>query len=120
MTDPIDAAVIDELRAILDDDAVAELFLLYLDDAPRTLAALSEAAGRGDAPGVRAAAHRLKGAAAGVGAHEVEGRAREVELEALAGRVDAERVAALRAAAARAEEALRGAWTDAGEGPREG
>lgn len=107
--DPIDAAVIDELRSILDDDAVVELFSLYLDDAPQTLASLLAAAGRGDAQGVRTAAHRLKGGAAGIGAREVEACARQVEHAALAGRLaDAlAHLPALRAASDRAEAALR-------------
>ena len=108
--DPLDRAVLAELRSILSDEGVAELIDLYRQEAPHMHAALDEAIASRETARVRSAAHRLKGAASGIGARAVEHAARRVEHEAHAGRLpDVATLAELRDAAAKTEAALR-AW----------
>jgi len=103
----LDLDLLEELRSILDDAGVREIVDLYLAEAPRSIASLEEALGAGDTAGVRSAAHRLKGAASGVGALEVTAIARAFEQATDAGQQASIDVAGLHAAAARAAAALR-------------
>jgi len=80
---PIDLSVIDRLRQLNQEgepDVVREVFLLFLDDAPRRISAIAEAIGRGDADALQRAAHTLKGAAASIGATALQALCLEVEL----------------------------------------
>ncbi len=86
---PLDPAAVAALQEALGDAAQA-VFDAFAEDAPRRWEAIAEAAGRGDAEGLRRAAHALKGAAGNVGAlvlagicRELEGRGREGWLEGL-------------------------------------
>ncbi len=101
-----------EARAVLDLDAalrrvegdwelLGDLARLLLEDAPRRLAELDQAAARGDLRGVQRSAHALKGAVANFDASEARGAARAVELAARQGEL-AELGALL--------AALRGSW----------
>ncbi len=106
--DPLDEEMIEELRSILSDDGLAELVELYLVEAPRGLADLQRALAAGDVDGLRTAAHRLKGAAAGVGAQVVAELTRDLERAAQAGGLPRD-LTALVAAVESADAALRGA-----------
>jgi HPt (histidine-containing phosphotransfer) domain-containing protein len=100
----LDMAILDELRSILDPAGLGEVIALYVAEAPRCLDALSTASCDRD----RArAAHRLKGAAAGVGAREVASLAREVELLAHARQPSSDQLAGLREAIERSTAALQ-------------
>ena len=86
----VDQAVIAEVLESTggDREFLAELIGTYLDDVPRQLAALREAASSGTADGVARAAHALKGASASLGAAGLAERSRVLELAARAGRLD--------------------------------
>jgi PAS domain S-box-containing protein len=58
---------------------------MYLEEAPRTLVKIDEAARRGDARAVREAVHFLKGMSANVSAVALQETCREAELKAAAG-----------------------------------
>src|SRR5258708_33578085 len=62
-----------------DGELLHEIAQLFLEDYPRSLAELREAAGRGDARIVERAAHGLKGAAANFGARSVVDAALAIE-----------------------------------------
>ena len=86
---PLDPAAVAALQEALGDAARA-VFEAFAEDAPRRWEAVAEAARRGDAQALRAAAHTLKGASGNVGALvlagiclELEGRGREGRLEGL-------------------------------------
>lgn len=53
--------------------------MVFLDDAPRRLAAMADALRQNDAVSLQRAAHTLKGAAANIGAVALESRCRELE-----------------------------------------
>jgi PAS domain S-box-containing protein len=61
-------AALQELERQNQSGLLAQVIHLFLQDAPGQLAVLQEAAGRGDAPRVEEAAHRLKGSARQLGA----------------------------------------------------
>jgi HPt (histidine-containing phosphotransfer) domain-containing protein len=91
LADPaVDQAVIAEVLESTggDREFLGELIGTYLDDVPRQLAALREAASAGSADGVARAAHALKGASASLGAVGLAERSRVLELAARAGRID--------------------------------
>ncbi len=75
---------LDELRARLDgnDDLMAELAQLFLDDAPRQIREIREAQTQGEAVRLENAAHALKGSASTLGANELTSVAREIEMAA--------------------------------------
>ncbi len=80
---PLDLAVIDRLRLLNQEgepDVVREVFLLFLDDAPRRISAIADAIGRADASALQRAAHTLKGAAASIGATALQALCLEIEL----------------------------------------
>jgi two-component system sensor histidine kinase/response regulator len=74
---------LEELRARLDgnDDLMAELAQLFLDDAPRQIQAIREAQTNGDASRMENAAHTLKGSASTLGANGLTSLARELEMQ---------------------------------------
>jgi len=80
---------LEELRQRLDNDEelVAEIVELFLDDTPRQIAALEDALARGDGEVVRERAHTLKGAAANMGAAELRETAGRMEEAARNGRL---------------------------------
>jgi HPt (histidine-containing phosphotransfer) domain-containing protein len=94
MHDGADPAIDDEALAELlestggDTAFLAELIETYLDDAPRHISAMRDAAASGNAADLARAAHALKGASGSVGATGLSGRARTVEMAARDGDVD--------------------------------
>jgi len=70
-----------------DDDLLQELLDLFRDSSQGDFESLRQAAEAGDAEGVVAAAHSLKGAAASLGIEGIRALALEMETEARNGRV---------------------------------
>ena len=78
----VDLAVLagfEEMQAEGEPDLVVELIDLYLEDAPRKLASMQEAAARGDGGALRGAAHSLKGSSSSLGASGVAALCAELE-----------------------------------------
>ena len=74
----IDWARIESLKPYDPDGSmVREVVGAFLRDAPKYLEAMREATGTADADGLASAAHALKGAAANVGAKQLEANCRE-------------------------------------------
>lgn len=69
-TPAIDAAKIEVLRQTT-AGLVGELIGIYIDDAPRRIAAIRDAVKRGDAPGLAESAHALRSSSGNVGAKRV-------------------------------------------------
>ncbi len=67
-TEPLDRSVLEGLRELGDQELLAELADLFLEDAPPKLEALREAIGSGDASSVGQVAHALKGSSGNMGA----------------------------------------------------
>ncbi|HEV8335786.1 MAG TPA: response regulator [Candidatus Polarisedimenticolia bacterium] len=87
---PLDVAIWDELReaGTADEDGFLRLLVgKFLEEAPACLAALSEASAGGDAAALGRAAHRLKGAAATLGATRMASMSMELEKLGRAGSV---------------------------------
>jgi HPt (histidine-containing phosphotransfer) domain-containing protein len=82
--DLLDRAVLDELRVLGEDD-LRDLVELYYTDVVAQLASIREALVEGDAEGVGAGAHRIKGASLSIGAAHVAGIASELETAGKAG-----------------------------------
>jgi HPt (histidine-containing phosphotransfer) domain-containing protein len=82
--DPIDEAVLADLVESTggDPDFLAELIDIYLDDAPRQLAAMRDAALSGRIEDLVRPAHTLKGSSASIGAVELSELSRTLELAA--------------------------------------
>jgi histidine phosphotransfer protein HptB len=81
-TEAVDAAVLADLEEMQEEgepDFVAELIGLYLEDAPRKLAQMREAARAADASSLRHAAHGLKGSSSSLGAFGVAAVCAELE-----------------------------------------
>jgi CheY-like chemotaxis protein len=116
---PAPDAVLDRAAALAhaggDPALLGELASLFLADCPRLLAALRGALDRGDAEGLRVAAHTLKGSFACLGAVPAARQAQQ--LEALARRGDLAGAGAAFAAVEDALERLRPALADLGAGP---
>lgn len=104
----IDSTVISELRSVM-GDAFRTLVQVFLEDAPRHVAQLQQAAAVGDIAGLVKPAHALKSASANVGAIEVANIARAIEQAARSGelRSPGVRVAHLAREMQRAAEELR-------------
>jgi histidine phosphotransfer protein HptB len=68
-----------------DRELLANLFQLYIDDAPKKLRSLHEHVGEADFYQVERIAHSLKGASATVGAARLSGLAAELEQAAKTG-----------------------------------
>ena len=66
-----------------DDDLIAELLTLFLEDYPATLTALEEAVRTRDAEGTRRGAHSLKGSAGNMSARGVVTAAAALEASAI-------------------------------------
>jgi HPt (histidine-containing phosphotransfer) domain-containing protein len=77
-TPAVDLAVV-MARLNGDRDLLAELAGLYLEDEPALVAQLRDAVGRGDAEGVRRAAHALKGSVANFAAADAQAAAFALE-----------------------------------------
>jgi HPt (histidine-containing phosphotransfer) domain-containing protein len=112
LADPaVDQAVLAEVLESTggDREFLTELIGTYLDDVPRQISALREAASSGSADGVARAAHALKGASASLGAAGLAERSRVLELAARGGRLDAaeDQIRDLEAEFQRVAEALR-------------
>jgi HPt (histidine-containing phosphotransfer) domain-containing protein len=77
----LDTDVLGELRGLGEDD-LRDLVGVYFADVEAQLHRLREALGQGDADGVSAAAHRMKGASLSIGAARVASLAAELETAA--------------------------------------
>nr|WP_295374552.1 ATP-binding protein [Pseudoxanthomonas sp.] len=105
----LDHSMLEELREIAGDETV-RIISLFLEDAPRLIAALEKAAAVPDLDAMRDAAHTLKSSSANVGAMALSAAAKRVELGARAAKLDrpAVAVALVIAEYARARMALLG------------
>jgi HPt (histidine-containing phosphotransfer) domain-containing protein len=103
----IDEDVLEELRAVLGGE-LDRLIRVFLDDAPRQIAALEEASTGPDLDALREHAHSLKSASANLGAMQLSAAAKRVELAARTGNLDRPAVEVARIAweFARARDAL--------------
>ena len=82
ITDVLDAQVLEDLRMLEETSGaslMADLAASFRTDVPARIADLRTAAGSGDAPTVKAIAHRLRGSAGAVGANRVFMTATEIE-----------------------------------------
>jgi two-component system sensor histidine kinase/response regulator len=106
----LDETVLEKLEKLAPELA-AEVIAIYLDDTPRQLAALRDAARAGDAAAVARVAHQLRGSAATMGTGELQGLCAELEARGEAGSLDGtnELLAAVAPAFERARSALE-AW----------
>jgi len=77
----IDAEILEELRAMLGSE-VDRLVDVFLEDTPRLIAALENAAVGPDYDGLRDAAHSLKSSSANLGAMSLSAAAKRIELGA--------------------------------------
>jgi HPt (histidine-containing phosphotransfer) domain-containing protein len=108
-TEPVlDAEALDELYDVIGDDA-HHIVRVFLEDAPRVLHELEQAALAPDYAALRDAAHSLKSSAANLGAMALSAAARRLELGARTQTLDrpAVAVALLVQEFARARVALR-------------
>ena len=115
----LDTQVLDELVQIAGNET-ARIVGLFLEDAPRLIARLENAATGPDMDAMRDAAHTLKSSSANVGALALSTAAKRVELGARAQKLDrpAVAVALIIAEYARARMALQGYLLKLGrEGP---
>jgi len=83
----IDEEVLEELRTVLGGE-LDRIIRVFLDDAPRQIAALEEAAVMPDLEALREHAHSLKSASANLGAMQLSAAAKRVELGARTGSLD--------------------------------
>jgi PAS domain S-box-containing protein len=77
--DGIDGAAIERLRATIGDADTGELIGTFLEEAPKLLASMRNAARHGDLGRLRVAAHTLKSNAATFGATELSELSRQIE-----------------------------------------
>jgi HPt (histidine-containing phosphotransfer) domain-containing protein len=86
----LDPTALERLRKTVGGDAavLAELIDSFLEDAPKLLTTLRQASEKGDAAGVRLAAHSLKSNAADFGAMHFSNLCKELEQLGKAGTVD--------------------------------
>ena len=115
----LDSQVLDELVQIAGSET-ARIVGLFLEDAPRLIAQLENAASAPDLNAMRDAAHTLKSSSANIGAMALSTAAKRVELGARAQKLDrpAVAVALVIAEYARARMALQGYLLKLGrEGP---
>ena len=83
----IDDEVLEELRSVLGDE-LDRVIRVFLDDAPRQISALQEAALAPDLEALRLHAHSLKSASANLGAMRLSAAAKRLELGARTGTLD--------------------------------
>jgi HPt (histidine-containing phosphotransfer) domain-containing protein len=106
-------AVIDRRHALErlggDEELLAEVIRLFLEDCPQQLAAIKSAVDARDGEHIRSAAHALKGAAGNLSATDLFKAAEVMERLGAEGRVDAAQAAwrTLSAQAAHAMDVLR-------------
>ena len=103
--------VLDKLRSALGEKAqevLNDLIALYLDDAPRLMQTMRQAAAGRDARRLHLAAHTLKSSSANLGAQALSDQSAELEQLARAGQLDeaAARIARLDAEYQRVKQAL--------------
>jgi len=86
----LDPAALERLRKTVGGDAavLAELIDSFLEDAPKLLTTLRQASEKGDAAGMRLAAHSLKSNAADFGAMHFSNLCKELEQLGKAGTLD--------------------------------
>ena len=76
----LDRDVLDQLREDLGGTAaLREVIRSFLDQTPSVLSALRDAAARADVPGIRRAAHMIKGTSSTLGARELSEQCAEIE-----------------------------------------
>ena len=118
MTDVLDQRVLDDLRESVGGDQAffSELIDELLDEAPRQLETLRDAAAAGDGESARRAAHTLKGNGRTFGATELALVCQEAEAAAANGDLDAvgNRLAAIEEAWEQVRTALVAARDGAG------
>lgn len=71
-----------------DDELLREIVAIFLEDCPRMIEEIAEAAHAGDADALRRAAHTLKGSVGVLGAKALAAAAKDVEDGARAGDVE--------------------------------
>jgi len=105
----LDLEIVEELRALLGGE-VDRLIAVFLEDTPRLIQALENAAVKPDYAGLREAAHSLKSSSANLGAMSLSAAAKRVELGARAESLErpAVAVAVIANEFARARHALLG------------
>jgi histidine phosphotransfer protein HptB len=101
----IDRAVFAQLQASVGAEFVSELIGTFLEEAPRVLAELRDAAAKGDVDSYRRAAHSLKSNAQTFGATPLAALSRELEQSPLSD-THAQSVSALEAEYAKTAAAL--------------
>ena len=87
----IDHLALDNIRALQQPGApplLEKIVKLYIEDAPRLVRSMREAAASADHATLRLAAHSLKSASANIGAVNVAKLSKQLEAEARAGSVD--------------------------------
>ena len=110
---PLDATVVAAILALGDDDGAvgAQLFEQYLVDFALQIESMTQAVEDGDLDAIARLAHSVRGSAASFGAQRVVPLT--LELEAAAGRGDAEGVVALVAALRTELQVVQRALTEA-------
>lgn len=71
-----------------DADLLTEIARVFIDDCPRAMQEIREAAERGDSPVVERAAHGLKGASSNFGASSVVAAALHLEIMGRSGKLE--------------------------------
>ena len=115
MVDPtIDLATFEELQHTAGSDFVKELIDAFLEEAPRMIDELSSAITARDAERFRRAAHSLKSNSLTFGARALGAMARDLELQGLSAKpeADTKRLEALSGLYARVAVALKGLRDD--------
>lgn len=116
--DPVlDGSAVERLRRVqrlAGQDVLAEMVRLLVRDAPVQMAAARAALEKGDAEGLRRAAHALKGSAGALGARELQALCAGIEASASSGEVSGALtlVGRLEASFRRARAALEQACRD--------
>jgi HPt (histidine-containing phosphotransfer) domain-containing protein len=111
MNQPLDESTLAPFRSIPGPDGrplMMQIVDMALANLPESLATLRRAVAEGDAPALRAAAHKLKGGSGSYGAMMLSACAKELEVAAAEGNLDAapSLLEALEAEAARVMKAL--------------
>jgi CheY-like chemotaxis protein len=86
----IDVKALDNIRTLQRPgaaDLLERVITLYLDNAPRLVQSMREAIAAGDGDALQRAAHTLKSSSANLGALELAGLCKEMEVQARAGRL---------------------------------
>lgn len=83
----LDANVLDELRAIAGDETL-RIVRLFMEDAPRLIARIEQAATANDLEAMGEAAHTLKSSSANLGALALSAAAKRIEQAARSGTLD--------------------------------